>query len=366
MFMWTLGACLLALCVPQHPVTAQFAPTVAAERNKDIQKELKKLQASCKKGDGQACYEIARMIWGGETEGSNPNAAWELASKACGYGYGAACREVNRHNEAIAEARRQQAEMVAEKERQDSIKAAEKQAERARREAAQREYALQQARERAAKDSADKANGKTGGSLFGSILKTAAIVGSGTAAAIAAGDDATEEQREAIGAQAMSIAAAAVGENEAAEAFAGMANGTGSALSGSISGAAAATASGGGGEGLTGSWSYNGALSAQVRHLLTAVPNWSCPAHVNERGVPPRLGVRTSSQRDEYVASAVMVAWGIECYARQGKPDMVAKYEPVLRQSLQQANALCSNSLGSPGRGSPATLAIWGCPPPIR
>lgn len=116
--------------------------------------------------------------------------------------------------------------------------------------------------------------------------------------------------------------------------------------------------------------SYVGPYENEVTHLLynPFVSGWkfsSCATCTDF--VFPVVRINKNSQRDTYVAKAVMEAYAAAAHAHVGKPHAAEDNARSMHDNLQQANALCSNgarSVSSSGSG-PQTLGIWGCPPPM-
>jgi hypothetical protein len=382
---FTLCSLAVTMGAGAAPALAQFGE-VPTDQQVKADDALKDLRKRCRSNEGAACYEIGMMMSRGQLAGLNSSnvTQWTLFAEACEKQYAPGCaatrqKAVDDSVAAVRAAEEAQQRAFAErrrKEEEERLASArrEQQAAEARlaAEEAQRRYLAAKAQREAGEANPQTEEEapepkKSGG---GGLLEGLALVGSGLASGLAAGPDASDADRQAAVASGMTMAAQLMGDDEAVEGIqrAAQQQGVSSGLT-SPGFAAAATASpsaGGSGSGFNGQWAYTGRYAAQVRHFLTQLPNWRCPTGPGDGGVTPRLPVRPSSQRDQYVAAAVTTAWGLECYAREGKFDQAREWEPTMGDALENANALCSSATAAPGRSSPATLGLWGCPPPIR
>lgn len=116
-------------------------------------------------------------------------------------------------------------------------------------------------------------------------------------------------------------------------------------------------------------WYYDGPHADEVQYLLSRSDGWKLPScascgDLKARDIPINPN---APLRDTYVGAAITKAFGAEAYAKVGQTDKAEEWANGMHEELQHANALCSDAPTMDARGgTPATLKIWGCPPPIR
>lgn len=105
-----------------------------------------------------------------------------------------------------------------------------------------------------------------------------------------------------------------------------------------------------------------GSAAKPVTGLLELTPGpWSLDS--GGSGTTPDLyvvGGNGPCTRDQYVAAALLEAYGVEAEARTGNTSADASYASAMTDNLRSAYALCSNS-PSVGAGSCATLRFVSC-----